>query len=173
MQPSEMSQSQIRDAVESLPQGIKSRISGIAKHQSPIYDAQSPEELRKANLKALKTKRRELIAELVELDKEIYLTEEITMAEAFNPAKRREDIMSALTEAAKTLGRQNLSLSEVRELHPLPDIAYSSWIAELTKLHHERKLFYHDGLIIVHAPRPKGRGLPASSFAILQVNSHP
>ncbi|MHB8118627.1 MAG: hypothetical protein ACYDHX_07880 [Methanothrix sp.] len=152
--PLELTPSQIKQAMGQLPESMQGKISGVAKRPAPARDDQSPEAIRIANLKTLKAKRRDVIASLIEIEKEIYLTEEITLAEAYNPEVRRETIVAALKATRDTLARPNFSLSEVRELYPYPEITFSSWVTVLTALHREGAvLFYDDNITILKTTR--------------------
>lgn len=136
--------SEIREAIDQLPDSIRVKLSGIIKQPEPVREDQSPEAIRNANLRALRAKRRSIIASLIEIEKEIYHTEEVTFAQDFDPQVRRDLIMGALKGTADFLGRRSFLLSEVRELYPHPEIAFESWMSELRALKQDGLLSFTD-----------------------------
>jgi hypothetical protein len=142
--PLEMKPSEVREAIDQLPDSIRVKISGIIKQPEPVQEDQSPEAIRKANLRDLKAKRKSIIASLIEIEKEIYHTEEVTLAQEFDPQVRRDLIMNALRGTADFLGRRSFLLSEVRELYPHPEIAFESWMSELRALKQDGILSFTD-----------------------------
>ena len=142
--PLELKPSEVKEAIDQLPDSIRCKISGIINQPEPVREDQSPEAIRKANLRALKAKRREIIASLIEIEKEIYHTEEVTFAQEFDPQVRRDLIMDALKGTADFLGRRSFLLSEVRELYPHPEIAFESWMSEMRALKQDGLLSFTD-----------------------------
>jgi hypothetical protein len=74
--PLELKPSKVKEAIGQLPDSIRGKISGITKQPEPVQEDQSPEAIRKANLRALRAKRSSIIASLIEIQKEIYHTQE-------------------------------------------------------------------------------------------------
>ena len=142
--PLELKPSEVKAAIDQLPDSIRCKISGITKQPEPVREDQSPEAIRKANLRALKAKRREIIATLIEIEKEIYHTEEVIFAQEFDPQIRRDLIMDALKGTADFLGRRSFLLSEVRELYPHPEIPFESWMSELRALKQDGMVSFTD-----------------------------
>jgi len=140
--PLELKPSEVREAIDQLPDSIRGKISGIIKQPEPVQE--DPEAIRKANLRDLKAKRRSIMASLIEIEKEIYHTEEVTFAQEFDPQVRRDLIIDALKGTADFLGRRSFLLSEVRELHPHPEIAFESWMSELRALKQDGMLSFTD-----------------------------
>lgn len=136
--------SEVREAIDQLPDSIRVKISGIIKQPEPVREDQSPEAIRNANLRALRARRRSIIASLIEIEKEIYHTEEATFVQKFDPQVKRELIMDALKGTADILGRRSFLVSEVRELHPHPEIAFESWMSELRALKRDGMLSFTD-----------------------------
>lgn len=151
--PLELKPYEVKAAIDQLPDSIRGKISGITKQPEPVREDRSPEAIRKANLRDLKAKRRSIIASLIEIEKEIYHTEEVTFAQEFDPQIRRELIMDALKGTADFLGRRSFLLSEVRELHPHPEIAFESWMSELRALKQEGLLSFTDSGYIMMLKR--------------------
>lgn len=152
--PENLSPAQIGQAIELLPQGMSKVISGVAKHPEPIKDNQSPEEVRKANLRALKARRRDLVASLVELDIEIFKAEDTE----YNSGLTAEAIrfwVTASLEAMWLKERNNFTVMELIESNPHEGITYATWVSELTALHRERKIFLAGDKIILTGMVPK------------------
>lgn len=142
--PLKLKPSEVREAIDQLPDSIKGKISGIIKQPEPVQEDQSPEAIRKANLRDLKSKRRSIIASLIEIEMEIYHTEEVTFSREFDPQVRRDQILDALKGTADFLGRRSFLLSEVRELYPHPEITFESWMSELRALKQDGLLSFTD-----------------------------
>ena len=153
--PENLSPAQISQAIEQLPQGMSKVISGVAKHPEPITESQSPEEVRKANLRALKARRRDLVASLVELDIEIFKAEDVEFNSILTPETVHAHILAALDGTWGKLCRQQFSLSEMRELFPHEGITYATWVSELQAMHRERKIFFSGDKIILTGMVPK------------------
>lgn len=142
--PLELKPSEVKAAIDQLPDSIRCKISGIINQPEPVREDQSHEAIRKADLRALKAKRRSIMASLIEIEKEIYHTEEVTFAKESDPQVRRDLIMDALKGTADFLGRRSFLLSEVRVLYPHPEIAFESWMSELRALKQDGLLSFTD-----------------------------
>ena len=142
--PLELKPSEVKVAIGQLPYSIRGKISGIVKQPEPVREDQSTEAIRKANLKALYAKRRDIIASLIEIEKEIYHTEDVTFDEEFDPQVRRDRIIEDLKGTANLLGRRTFLLSEVREHYPHPEIAFEFWMSELRALQQKGRLSFTD-----------------------------
>lgn len=136
-------------AVDELPREMKKSISGVAEHPDPLRDDQSPEAIRKANLKALKVKRRQLISDLIDLEKEIFELENQESPEAISPELRRSFILDALAGTAKRLNSRTFTLSQARELYPDDKVIFSSWVTELKTLAADRLISFSGDSIIL------------------------
>lgn len=147
--PLELKPKEIQAALEQLPESLRSKISGITKLPESAREDQSPEAIQKANLRAMKAHRRDIIASLVDLEKEIFLAEDRDYNNSLTPVVRRQHILAALEGTEAQLGRRNMSLSEVRGLFPHEGISFGSWISELSLMHQEGCIYYFDELIIL------------------------
>lgn len=150
--PTKLSPAQIRKAIEQLPDGIARAITGTAKHPEPLTASQSPEEVRKANLRAMKAKRRDLVASLVELDIEIFKLEDEDYNHSMTPEAIRAHVADSLRAMAVRAGMNNFSLTELRETFPHENITFATWVSELTALHRERKIFFSEDRVILTGP---------------------
>ena len=151
--PENLSPAQISQAIEQLPQGMSKVISGVAKHPEPITESQSPEEVRKANLRALKARRRDLVASLVELDIEIFKAEDTEYNSGLTPETIRAWVIASLKMAAQV--SMNFSIMELIESNPHEGITYATWVSELQSMHRERKIFLAGDKIILTGLVPK------------------
>lgn len=147
--PTELTPAQIRKAIEQLPEGVAKAITGTAKHPDPLIASQSPEEVRKSNLRSMKAKRRDLVASLVELDIEIFKLEDEDYNNSMTPEAIRSHVTGALMAMASHASRSNFSLTELRETFPHENITFATWVSELTALHCERKIFFSEDRIIL------------------------
>lgn len=136
-------------AVDEFPREMKKSISGVAENPEPQRDDQSPEAIRKANLKALKVKRRQLISDLIDLEKEIFELENQESPEAISPELRRSFILDALAGTAKRLNSRTFTLSQARELYPDDKVIFSSWVTELKTLAADRLISFSGDSIIL------------------------
>ena len=152
--PENLSPAQIRQAIEQLPEGMSKSIIGVSKHPEPITDNQSPEEVRKANLRAMKAKRRDLIASLIELDVAIFKAEDPEYNSGMKPDSIRSWIIASL-EAMVLKDRISFSLRELIESNPHEGITFATWVSELQSLHRERKIFFSGDSIIAKGLVPK------------------
>ena len=140
--PLELKPKELKQALDALPEALRSKIAGIIKTPEIVREDQSPEAIRKANLRALRAKRRDLISSLIDLEKEIFLTEDLDNAVSFSPELRRAYVRDALENMERQLGSRSFLLSEVRTLHPSTDITFASWVLELTTLAQEGCIFF-------------------------------
>lgn len=147
--PTELSPAQIRKAIEQLPESMSKQITGTAKHPEPLTASQSPEEVRKANLRALKAKRRDLVVSLVDLDIEIFKLEDEDYNHSMTAEAIRAHVTGALLAMAAQAGRDDFSLTELRETFPHEGITFATWVSELTALHRERLIFFSEEKIIL------------------------
>ena len=152
--PENLSPAQISQAIEQLPQGMSKVISGVAKHPEPIKDSQSPEEVRKANLRALKARRRDLVASLVDLDIEIFKAEDTEYNSGLTPETIKSWVVSSV-DVMWQKERNNFSVMELIESNPHEGITFATWVSELTALHRERKIFLAGDKIILTGLVPK------------------
>jgi hypothetical protein len=153
--PMAMTPSAINACMNGLPESMKGKIVGVVKDKEPIKDSQSPEEVRKANLRALKAKRRDLVASLVDLDIEIFKAEDVEYNSNLAPGAIRAHIIAALEGTWHQLQRQSFTLAEMRELFPHDGITFATWVSELQDMHRERKLFFSGENIIITGMVPK------------------
>lgn len=137
------------EAVTLLPPEIQKSVCGVAKSAEPLREDQSPEAIRKANLKSLKVKRRQLISDLIELEKEIFELENLDSPEAISPEIRREFIINSLAGSESKLKSRMFTLSQVRELYPNEAILFSSWVTELKTLAADRYITISGDSIIL------------------------
>jgi hypothetical protein len=147
--PTDLSSSQIRTAIEQLPEGVAKGIQGVAKHPAPLSASQSPEAVRKANLRQLKAERRDLVASLIALDVEIFKLEDADYNHAMTPVAIRAHVTNSLRAMAIQAGRNNFSLTDLRETFPHEGITFATWVSELTALHRERIIFFSEEKIVL------------------------
>lgn len=147
--PLKMSSVDLKNAVGQLVGEASNKIVGVVKSEEPVKEDQSPEAVRRANLKSLKAKRRDIITSLIEIEKEIYQLEEITSDEAYNPVEMQAKILEALEGTRTILGTRSFTLKEVREHFPHPEISYASWMTELKRLQEIGRIFLSVDFIVM------------------------